>query len=436
MNRSEYLETQEGQYRRRRSRRNTRQLLQVTNHEPKSKKGISQQEKVDFQRQILTQLELLGRRAYRSQVVLEIDFCSHQNNPPAVHTLVKNYLDLLQRPVEGAGIERSRLLLNDDRRVDVLIANYHLRPDSAGPEIHIRVDALRHFEEDLRLLERIRRNDFRDHSVISPDEVWEEPSHGRLEDRLSDALADLRTWERSRTVLEAQVGTPAFTAMQRMQRTRVQELYLETRQPRVQDLLTIFTPHLQINSPSALLEITSQIRGQILTPPFMLDLTHAPAKDGDTDVFKGAVVAALNDFKNSHQVLFPLLTTMGVTIFCVPPAAQASGGRQQYVDLDNLARYVIPAVHEVFQPPSDIAHAVDLAAIQDAELRRFFRTRTARLARTPETSITQYQIIRLPRTNSDPEQGLVRLALTDGHPDNSLWRNMDRILDAWERQVR
>lgn len=435
MRRSEYLETHAGQCQRRHSRRMRRQYFLVKDHEPKSKNAISHQEQVDFQQQVLATMRDLGRRAYRSKVVLEVTFCSHQDNPPAVHTMAKNYLDLLRKPVEGSGIRRRRVLLNDDRLVEVLIVNYCLRPRASGPEIRMRVDALRDFIEDLELLERVRRNDFRDGGVTHYHAVWDEYDHEGPEDRLSDVMSELRDWQQSRADVEAQWGKDAYAGMERAYRMQAQELYLEARQPRLRELLAVLAPHLDAGCGPALSEIVEQMRDMMISPPFMLDLTYAPAQSGDTAIFRDAVKQALESFKRSHPVLFPLLTTMGVTVFFVPPAGRSSRGRQGHVDLDNLARHVMPAVHDVLEPPSDTVHTVDVETIKDPARREFFQQHLARLARTPQISVTQYQIVRLPRTTGDADQGLVRLALSDGRPGSSLWERMDHVLDAWVDQV-
>src|SRR5688500_7203622 len=86
MSRLEYLETQQGQRSERRKRFLRRQRFTIGNHEPKSKNSITLAEQIAFQKAIVQQLEKIERRAYRSKVVLEIDFYSHQDDPPALHT--------------------------------------------------------------------------------------------------------------------------------------------------------------------------------------------------------------------------------------------------------------------------------------------------------------------------------------------------------------
>jgi len=429
MDRTEYLETGDGQRNERRKRRTKRQLFIVPNHEPKSKTSIADADKIQFQREILAQMKQSGRIAYRSPVVLEIDFFSHQKDPPAVHTLAKNYMDLLQEPVDDSGIERSRLLLADDRQIDVLIVNYHLR-QLEDPEIRLQVDTVTNFAQDIALLERIRHHDFRDDPSYDVDSVWDEDSEGRRHDRLSDAMRELREWECHRADLEAQLGPAGFEGMHRMNLMRAQGLHLDTFEPKVQDLLFLLGP--LVSGGSGMEKLQAQMRDMIVTPPLMLDLTHAPVKGVGKDVFKTNVANALAAFKAEHSLLFPLLHTAGVTILCVPPKIQAVEGKEQYVDLDNLARYVIPAVHEVLEPPADTVHTLDVAAIADERLRKRCEDRLERMKRTPKYSVTQYQIIRLPRLEGDPDNGLVRLALCNGGPYESLWSRMDQIIGRWE----
>jgi len=428
MNRSEYLETIEGQRRELRKRRQKQQFFLIAKHEPKAKGRITD-DVIEFQRHISGQMDQFGRRAYRSRVVLEIDFFSHQNDPPAVHTLAKNYMDLLQKPVDGCGIERRRLLLTDDRQIDVLIVNYHLRKLSE-PEIHLRVNTVANFTQDLALLKRIRDNGFSDADGYRSKGGWDEMADVHADESLDDAMRSLRDWEQNRALIEAKWGVAAFESMHYMNVVRAQELYLRTFEPKVRDLFLLLAP--LISETSGMERLNTQMRDMVITPPFMLDLAHAPVPGAGKDVFKTNVGKALAAFKAKHTLLFPLRTTVGVTLICVPPKNHSVLGKEQYVDLDNLARYVIPAVHEVLRPPSDAAYAFDVPAIKDRNARSWHAERLEALKRTPKHSVIQYQIVRLPRMSGDPDNGLVRLALQRGGVGEGLWRQMDRIIDKWD----
>src|SRR5699024_12009890 len=88
--------------------------------EPKSKKGINEKDIQLFQYHVYNQMAELNRCAFRSTIIMKVDFYSTINNPPHIHTLTKNYLDLLSTPLEQKKIKRKCLLFNDDRQVEVL----------------------------------------------------------------------------------------------------------------------------------------------------------------------------------------------------------------------------------------------------------------------------------------------------------------------------
>ena len=242
MDRSAYLETVAGQRAERRKRFLQRQVLSVQKHEPKSKKSISTQEKIDFQQQVKSQMADAHRRAYRSRVVLEVDFFSEQNDPPALHTLAKCYMDLLQEPVVGSAITDRRLLLADDRHIDVLIVNYHLRRGSE-PAVCVQLDRAANFVQDLSLLERIAHQDFSDADDYDTSD-WIEEDAERHRHHSEGAIDALRDWRDRRSSIVSAWGEPAYNGIDRMNVMKVQEEYLDIVEPKVHDLLTLLQPTL------------------------------------------------------------------------------------------------------------------------------------------------------------------------------------------------
>jgi hypothetical protein len=118
-------------------------------------------------------------------------------------------MDLLQQPVKGSGIDRRRLLLSDDRQIDVLIVNYYLRK-LTEPEIRIRVGTIANFAQDLALVKRIRNKNFSDADRRGSNWGWDENAHGLGEETLNDAITTLKDWERDRAAIEARLGRAAF----------------------------------------------------------------------------------------------------------------------------------------------------------------------------------------------------------------------------------
>ncbi|AKG35809.1 hypothetical protein VK70_15520 [Paenibacillus durus ATCC 35681] len=82
--------------------------------------------------------------------------------------------------------------------------------------------------------------------------------------------------------------------------------------------------------------------------------------------------------------------------------------------MDNLARHIVPMVNEALKPPTG----------------NWF-DETACPKGYPKHSIIQYQIIKLPRSEHDPENGVARLVLGEYEKYNNLWREMDRLINTW-----
>ena len=146
MKRGEYLDTAEGQVSLRRKRQLKRLQFMLDDQEPRSKKAISQREKVAFQKAILAKMTEQNRRHFRASIAIEFDFFPTQNDPPALHTMPKNYLDLLERPVVGMQSRRKHIVFDNDRQVSYLSARYHIGTgDSPRPSIWIKAAPYRNF---------------------------------------------------------------------------------------------------------------------------------------------------------------------------------------------------------------------------------------------------------------------------------------------------
>jgi hypothetical protein len=83
--------------------------------EPRSKNSIKKAEEAAFQQALAKGLG--QRRGFRSPVMLELDLFASAENPPEIHTVTKNYLDLTYR----TAVEHERLLV-DDRQSGIIPA--------------------------------------------------------------------------------------------------------------------------------------------------------------------------------------------------------------------------------------------------------------------------------------------------------------------------
>ncbi len=438
MRRLEYFNTQKGQIYLRRQRQMSRLYFLHIDQEPKSKNSISTSETIYFQNEILKVLNQRTRRAYRSPVIVEIDFYSNQDNPPSIYTLAKNYLDLLEDPIPQSKITRKKLLYKDDRLIKILIVNYHLGMPSLRSGISIRIDALSNFRSDLELVDRIKKNDFekdndnfrsssRGFSHFNMNEFDDDE-----DDYFDNPITQLRQLERNRTSNIKVFGRETYEIQRDYLIKEVQKRYLKISELKIDQLLMLFSAFLNKREyyrfSNLFVDLNKRNRHLIIPPPFTIDLTHAPSQKGEKSIFKSGVKKTLNSFKNKYPILFPLRNQISVTVLHVPP-------RNQSIDLDNLARYIIPFVNSVIMPPSTFLNTIDITRMKDCDIKKRFLQDMKKIPKIPKYSITNYQFIELPRFDGDPNEGYVLLIFEDGFVHGSLWRKIDDIIEKWEDYI-
>jgi hypothetical protein len=419
MLRSEYLESIDGQLSQRFKRR-IRTLYFEINQEPKSKNSITRQEKILFRNKILEELKVKKRKAYRGEVILQLDFFTTQNNPPAVHTLTKNYLDLLHKSMPDVD-DISRLLFYDDSQIKILIANYHLNlygHNQSG--IRIKSTSLGNFINDIKLADRIIRNDFSDsdrriHSEFE-DKYYEQNSLHRYEDYHSE----LRELERT-----DHKNDPNYYHLQKHFLIRnIQEGYLKQNQIKINDLISIIESRYTTNIDSvtgSLGQLNELMEKMIFLSSDFLEFGEVPTREGETVIFKKKIRTLLEEFRLRYKRLFPLLHPINVTLVFIPP-------NNVSIDIDNLAMKIAPIVTEAFQPPSSLNFKY-LDKYLDSRLYR----ETQIFQRFPEYSISGYQIIQIPRKSADPPNGKIKIVLTDGLNNfNNVWNMVNRVIKVWE----
>ncbi len=366
---------------------------------------------------------------------LQLDFFSSAKDPPAIYRLPKNYLDLLGKPRDDSGIDRTRLLYRDDRQVKALIVRYHLRDRGSKPGVWVTAEPFRDFLADLDLVECISRDDFEDdggwwrHSVA--DDFREGPFHpGEFCGR--DGFRELAEFERDRERVLRHMGNDSYESQRQMMRMTAHEEHLRE----TERLICSGVLHAYQNTPntkadlhdSVLTRLTFQTRNMTLGAPFTLELHHAPHRTGDNAAFDTALRTALNGFRRRYHYLFPLASTLNVTILMIPPVG---GGK----DLDNLATLILPALHEIWAPPSNFAHAYNTENIEDERIREYWENARNELPKGLKHSITEYRAFALPRLLDDPEDGFVRLALGGGMRPVRFREEIDEYLEKWENAV-
>ena len=428
MERGKYARTRRGQAAAKLKRQMRRFTLMI-DQQPQSK-NIRAEDAVAFQEAVLEQLESRGQSAYTKRVFLQLDFHCASKTPPAIYRLPKNYMDLLEKPRPDLKTDRPRLLFRNDRQVKALVVRYHLDGPAGKPSVWVQAEPFRDFLADVDLVERITRDDFEDDDDrrygYDSDEFRHGPFHA--EDGWDRKFEEFVEFERDKDSWLRFLGNDAFESHRQMMRMMAQQEHLQrTDRFTCRGLLGAMRdcprskgqPH-----DDMMKRLAAITRNMTIRAPFVLELHHAPHREGDGDVFRTVLQSALEDFKAKHKFLFPLSSLLNVTVLMVPPEG---GGK----DLDNLTTMILKALHEIWTPPSHLVHTVKTDKLKDEGIKAHWEATRAQFPKEPKYSVTEYRAFELPRFPDDPKDGFVRLAVGDGLHPVRFHEEIEDFIDNW-----
>jgi hypothetical protein len=387
-----------------------------------SKRSASNKASAKFQSEIIQNMLLYGHGGpYTGPLMVEIHFWAGSRNSPEVHHLAKHYLDLLQKPVPGVPIKRSKVLIRDDAQIEFLSCVYDPRMEDDG--LRLRIRRLSDFVEDLELYCDIANGNLGSRFEFSDDRQHEEM-------RNESAIADYRGFRARYDDYVLRFGKKSTDQMDLIWRRDAQEAILAQRLLGLRTISSLLRPrfhHLRKDAMlGSILQATATMVRSVYEHPLMsVNFGARAVKKGDSQEFRERVRQGLLESRERMPLLFPLLVPCGVSVLYLPPRNASR------IDLDNLVREsIIPAVHQILQPPATSRDF--LMQLNSNDLDLHLSEMLERYKRAPKFHITGYQVFCLPRTSQDPENGNVRLILHGG----DVWKTPGQLLDSalteWE----
>lgn len=388
---------------------------------------------LSFQAELLSEMARQGRNKPFSQpLVVELNFTpSLKRTAPAIHTLAKHYLDLFQWSADKGPEDKSRFLLKDDRQVKGLICTYPLGIDHTEPGLQMRVTGMTNFIHNLQFSSRIIAGD-------SPGGVESRELNDFRRDMMEGSYYDhpvvtYREHLRNKDDFVERFGEDVYEVHRMFLQQQCQEGFLNSVELGPDRLGALLAPYLRRRKFRALDSLTEIMADQQrqLYSIVSVDLGASAVREGESSIFKEKVKSTLAQLKNERPLMFPLLTTIGVTILYVAPK---SG---KVIDVDNLARRVIPFVHSELHPPSTLAHAATMyESVRTSKWADENRQELKSLNRLPRDQVSKYQVFELRRSDSDPDDGKVELIIDAGLGSFGPWQKADEIIDAWKEAAK
>ena len=364
--------------------------LDIEGIEPRSKRAMGDGDKLKFQTAVLRHLEEHSRRAFRTPLALEIGLETTDRNPPHPHTIVKNLLDLLARPVRGLPTRRRALVYNDDAQISVLSVT--CRHGRSAPRIYVKLCPLR----DLLLpLEMVCETG----NLQEDDDLWDEVNKlDFASERLSEIRADEAWWR-------GEFGNEKYEDLELFALQSLQEPFLGRGGLVVRDIARMYN---MCGRGSELDDFHEAYDASLLR----IRLSEVPQIDGQSTIWKNEIGTKLQEFSTKWgHILNPLLVPVALEVVIKPPPPS----RQRNVhDLDNFLRtYLLPRVLDVLKPPSHVAFVLG----RDAENMPPLSTRIG---------VSRYEAWRLPPAQ-EGAHGFVSLAIVAD------WTGYGSVLHRIER---
>jgi len=420
---SEFLQTPRGQYGRYMSRLLKGRSYYSFDVEPKSKKSMKKHEKIKFQQDLLKKIKNAKRRAYRAPIVAELNFDVIGNTPPFIHTVVKNYQDLFEKPLDKS-IKRKGLIYQNDKSIYGLSVRYNLKNDK--PAIRASFMPFRDFLQNLDLANDILSGD--------SENIWKEQ---HIEHQNShDAFGDLEKFIKKKNEFIEAVGEEAYQSLLLSYRMAAQEDLLSGFSLGLRDLYFFYMPlimiqkfgknHLSSNRNDSL--IPDHISKSIVNSPIRIQLPNIPTRKNEKILFKKRIQSSLNDFYQKHPIFRPLHIPVHLNILYKPPKAS----KHFFKDLDNILRMIVPIFNDIFEPPSTYGSIVKVDRIKYPRLYNSFKKLEDDVPKSIRTSISGYDIFQMPRYLDDISEGYLTASFSCSISNNrSLMSKSGDLIEEW-----
>lgn len=406
MRTSDFLDTPRGQLARYNWRWRHRLRLLVRGIEPRGKRSMPPNEKLEFQQQVVEQMRVSRRQPFRRGVAVDIALSTSALTPAHVQTVVKNVLDLLGAPSAATqrsiGTRRRGLLYYDDAQVEALSVS-SVRTKGT-PLIAITAVSLCEFLEDLGLAARAELD-------------YSEWNERRSRNEALEKFADWRELCTENSPLAEDVAASLQAEAQRE--------WLQPHPRYLWVLAQLFSaPTMPMwawpvrrsqagrDSDGSLRKLADR---HFQDPMLRIVFGELPHQPGTSARFRAQVTEQLEQFQARYRwILHPLRIPVGLDVVVKPPPARAgSHGRH---DLDNVVRdYILP-------------RAATLFAVTGQE-------RDVTSGERP--GISQYRAWRLPRHDNDDTPGYVSVGVTAAYArfHGSLYDQIDSAMAIVERDA-
>lgn len=428
MDRLNYMLTAKGAYSRFFYRRLKRNIHLRFRGEPLTKNRMKAKiRKQQFHLAVLEQLRSQKKRGFSSSTPLCVDMDVYTNGktPPHIHTIPKNYLDLLSKP-SNSSIKRQKIVFEDDKQVKCLNIRYNIGSEwSEGISINIYPFNL--LVEDIRLANAFLTGELEDEDglliSIFDDEKNYNSKFSEKIDEFYMLVENKELWGNKYDFMKIFYLQSVQENFFRIQKIDIEHLYgvfcngISYRQ----SIMRKFYKGHNMNY------IDEHLKDLIVNSPFYIKLPSVPTEEDQSKAFEQAIDKIMNEYKGKYKFLEPLLVPVYIKVFYKPPYTINNFNK----DLDNIMRIIVPKFHDIFKPPISALQALSADDIND-DMKEMYEKTVNKIPKGIKSQITGYEIFEIARADRDKTDGFLHIILCEQYSKNTFELTNNFIEKAYE----
>lgn len=343
-NRNEFLESFEGrryQYRNQMGKNSIFISYKVGKYQTKRSKSLIENTK--FQKFVLSELTSIKKNCFRANVAIEFSFKINQSNSPAIQSLLKHYIDLIQKPQKEIATRRKYLLIKDDSQIKALSAYYWKSNKNEEQELTISIRPFRDFISNLEFARDLEFGKFSNRKIysFSEDNEYEE-SQRRLNDL--DYYKPVKIEGLKIEIDGTKIDYDEFQN-QLFEEEKGQQFLKLNSKSSASSILTLITEQPETVKNNSILSNLSKTLTKIervttLNGRYNINFGSVPVSQGESKLFKDRINTKLKEWKVLNGKLLPKNPALALKFFYEKPSKVNH-------DLDNLLKYVLPHFNEL-----------------------------------------------------------------------------------------
>lgn len=340
-NRNEFLESFEGRrYRYRNQMGKNSIFISYKVEKYQTKRSKSLKENIKFQKFVLSELKRIKKNCFRAKVAIEFSFKINQSNSPAIQSLLKHYIDLIQKPQKEIATRRKYLLIKDDSQIKALSAHYWKSNKNEEQELTISIRPFRDFIYNLEFARDLEFGKFSNRKIysFSEDNEYEE-SLGRLNDLNYNKPVKI---EGLKIEIDGKEIDYNQFRNQLFEEEKGQQFLKINSKSSASSILTLITEQQSRERNNSILSKTlNKIeRVTTLNGRYNINFGSVPVSQGESKLFKDSINKKLKEWKSVNGKLLPKNPALALKFFYEKPSKVNH-------DLDNLLKYVLPHFNEL-----------------------------------------------------------------------------------------